>query len=372
MSKFLDYANHINAPQPILDWIEKRMDDKIDTSEGEHVIDYLVAENPKIKTANYEDTKHNAEKWIAIQIKKGEHIKETVEDTEIVLDFKDGFKIVQLIGKNAYEREGYLMRHCVASYFGKSVKIYSLRDKDNMPHCTIEQDQQVKGKGNGDIHPNYVGYVVKFLEHIGMTVGDSEMLHLGYVNIEKLLPDIGNKKDLEKEIYNKKYFLKNKKELLKNKKGEQLINLDVLGVFPLVEDNKDTIKIAFDIPLLVSASIEWIRSKSKKILKKEQVEAGGYNSKLAGGDYSQLAGGNHSQLAGGYYSKLALKENGIAVGDHNSQAKGKMGSLIVLVEREKNSPYKIISYSAGVIDGKKLKEDTWYKNEGGKFVEVKE
>ena len=51
-------------------------------------------------------------------------------------------------------------------------------DKHLVPHCTMEKDQQIKGKGNGAIHPKYIGYIVKFLEIAGMQVGDNEMLNL--------------------------------------------------------------------------------------------------------------------------------------------------------------------------------------------------
>jgi hypothetical protein len=38
------------------------------------------------------------------------------------------------------------MSHCVASYYGRDVEIYSLRDNKNLPHCTVEENKQVKGK----------------------------------------------------------------------------------------------------------------------------------------------------------------------------------------------------------------------------------
>jgi len=38
------------------------------------------------------------------------------------------------------------MSHCVSSYYGRKVAIYSLRDKNNLPHATIEENNQVKGK----------------------------------------------------------------------------------------------------------------------------------------------------------------------------------------------------------------------------------
>jgi hypothetical protein len=62
------------------------------------------------------------------------------------------------------------MSHCVASYYGRDTVIYSLRDSNNNPHCTIEDGNQIKGKGNGSVDPKYIDYVVKFLEKLGMTV----------------------------------------------------------------------------------------------------------------------------------------------------------------------------------------------------------
>ena len=99
--------------------------------------------------------------------------------------------------------------------------------------------------------------------------------------------------------------------------------------------------------------------------------AGGYSSKLAGGDSSTLAGGNYSKLAGGNYSKLAGGCGSIMVGDNGSVAKGKKGSLIVLVEREYiDSKWVIKSFKAELVDGERIKEDTFYRLENGEFVEI--
>ena len=97
--------------------------------------------------------------------------------------------------------------------------------------------------------------------------------------------------------------------------------------------------------------------------------AGGYYSKLAGGDNSKLAGGDYSQLAGGDNSMLAGGKNCLMIGDMGSQAKGEMYSVITLVERDKD--YNISNFKAFQIDGKKYKENTYYKLENGKITEVK-
>ena len=191
MNQLIEYARHLNANEYVVAWVLRVVGkhlkkNEVITEEIEHVIDFLVSDAaPKrISRMSYAEAKKSADRWTKSQQKKGSSIDETKADTEVVLDFKDGFKWVKLIGKAAYEREGYFMRHCVAGYFGRNVEIFSLRDKLNMPHCTVEKDQQIKGKGNGDISPKYIDYVVRFLEHTGMNVRDSEMAHLGYETIK--------------------------------------------------------------------------------------------------------------------------------------------------------------------------------------------
>jgi hypothetical protein len=235
MRDYKPYALALGANSAVLYWIGHNLVNYVKTNpenqeEIEHIIDYLVSPDApaNIVKMSYESAAKNTEKWTKALIKKGKHIKETEKDTTVVLDFKDGFKIVRLVGKNAYEREGYLMRHCVGSYYGSSKEIYSLRDKDNMPHCTMEKDQQVKGKGNGNIHPKYVGYVVKFLEHIGMTVGDSEMLHLGYINVSKFKDQL----KVDTKFFNEKYVSDDEK--LYGKDGKEFASLELLDVKPLV------------------------------------------------------------------------------------------------------------------------------------------
>ena len=119
------------------------------------------------------------------------------------------------------------MRHCVASYHGNNTEIYSLRDKNNMPHCTMEKDQQIKGKGNGSINPKYINYIIAFLEEVGMSVGDNEMKNLGYLNVEKI------KESLHKDTK----FIKDKylheDEEFKGLNGEEFLSLDLLDIKPL-------------------------------------------------------------------------------------------------------------------------------------------
>ena len=100
--------------------------------------------------------------------------------------------------------------------------------------------------------------------------------------------------------------------------------------------------------------------------------AGGNFAKLAGGDSAKLVGGNWATLAGGDFAKLAGGKHSVMIGDSGSIAKGKKGSLIVIVEREwEDSEYVIKDYAAKIVDGETIKEDTFYKLENGEFVEVR-
>ena len=91
--------------------------------------------------------------------------------------------------------------------------------------------------------------------------------------------------------------------------------------------------------------------------------AGGYSSNLAGGNRSNLAGGNSSNLAGGNWSMI--------IGRNKSRAKAGINSVIVLTEWEQiGNEYKPVSVKAEIVDGERIKPDTWYKLVDGEFTEV--
>ena len=99
----------------------------------------------------------------------------------------------------------------------------------------------------------------------------------------------------------------------------------------------------------------------------------GYNSKLASsGDYSQLASsGYSSQLASSGYSsqQIITGENSVSANiGIGGETKGVIGTWITLAEY--NDKNECILVKADIIDGKKIKEDTWYSLKNGEFTEV--
>lgn len=175
MNKYIQYVqefqeNNEKGISFINTILPKRLlENQEDQTEIEHILDYLY-NNQKVDISKigYKTIKEKAEKWNKkLQAIK---VKDDSDGIETILDFGDGFRFVKLISKDSYEKEGKMMSHCVASYYGRDVEIYSLRDSRNNPHCTIEKDRQIKGKGNGKIDPKYIDYVVKFLEKMNIKV----------------------------------------------------------------------------------------------------------------------------------------------------------------------------------------------------------
>jgi hypothetical protein len=203
--QLINYATNIGANSEVLNWLkniicsrEKRgwptPQDVI-----EHALDYLVSEAaPKrLRKMSYDQAIQGANKWMAAQKKKGRNLVDDSGDIETAHDFLDGTRIVKLLSKKAYQREGYYMSHCVGGYEPDKSTIYSYRDKNNEPHATFEVAKsgneilQVKGKGNGSIHPRYINPILTFLKIIGLEVRPSEMKNLGYLSVvpdfEKIL-----------------------------------------------------------------------------------------------------------------------------------------------------------------------------------------
>lgn len=200
MNEVMNYAKGMNASEEVLSWLAtvgksaltKR---SVSVSAMEHVLDYLVSPKApaRLRKMSYADAKKKADEWSESNQKKGKNLTDSNDDIETIHDFLDGTKIVRLKTKKAFQREGFLMSHCVGGYSpdDKNCLIYSYRDKNNFPHATFEvqkTDQsinQIKGKGNGPIHPKYIHPILAFLKSIGMEVRTQEMQNLGYFHIHK-------------------------------------------------------------------------------------------------------------------------------------------------------------------------------------------
>ena len=174
-------------------------------------------------------------------------------------------------------------------------------------------------------------------------------------------------------------YHEDKAELCKNGFHACTMPLDVLGYYPpgdgsiyrMVElddvcDEKSndskicakTIKIGAEIgiPGLVKAQIELVKNTI------------GFDEKI------KKAKESPDKYATGYRGAAsATGEASVAMASGcDGRVMGTIGCAIFAVERGKfdGNTCQIVSVAAGIVDGVKLKEKTWYKCVGGKFVEV--
>ena len=173
--------------------------------------------------------------------------------------------------------------------------------------------------------------------------------------------------------------------------------LDVLGYYPpgdgsiyrMVEldevcDEKSsdskicakTIKIGAEIgiPGLVEAQIERVKNtigSDEKIKKAKESQ-----DKYATGDRGAASATGYQGAASATGDRGAASATGEAsaamASGCDGSVMGAIGCAIFAVERGEwdGNTYPIISVAAGIVDGVTLKEKTWYKCVGGKFVEV--
>ena len=120
---------------------------------------------------------------------------------EVLADGGHGWRWVRVTSPEGLDYEGNAMGHCVGrGRYDTGKTIISLRDKHNMPHCTIEWDEnsrivrQVQGRANGPVVEKYHKSIVIFvngLEPLAVQGADK----FGHVFIEGKLVHCNNLPD---------------------------------------------------------------------------------------------------------------------------------------------------------------------------------
>jgi hypothetical protein len=165
---------------------------------------------------------HRINEWRADQMANA--AKENLKDFPVVHEGETGniHELKMPEGENGREKldkalknEGGQMGHCVGGYTDSvangSSRIFSLRDPKGGAHVTIEARpgqitgdlniEQIKGKGNQEVHPKYHSDVQDFLNSKADEIGTTRDLHnvgltdlkSGVVNQENLHPLIKQK-----------------------------------------------------------------------------------------------------------------------------------------------------------------------------------
>ena len=137
-----------------------------------------------------------------------------------------------------------------------------------------------------------------------------------------------------------------------------------------------TIKIgaALDVAGICKAHFEYVNSRTTNY------DDGRDNSSLSARSWSSLSAQDGSSLSAQNWSSLSAQDDSsLAAGQNsvlaafNSKAKAGIGSIIAIANRKfYGGKWVVTDWAACVVDGEKIKADTWYKVENGQFVEVSE
>ena len=109
----------------------------------------------------------------------------------------------------------------------------------------------------------------------------------------------------------------------------------------------------------------------------EATNEGGYSLSASTGDYSKVTntGFRSSAINTGdrSWAKVAGDGSVAIVTGSDSCAKAGIGSAIVIAERGEfnGKTYPLLNIKAAIVDGEKIKADTWYELRNGEFREVK-
>lgn len=147
------------------------------------VKDYLnsLTEDDRIhQTLNkvaWQDAVKRQEKWHDTLARKSVKMAEFGGDAggKAVLDCSDGYKWVEIKTSEQFDFEGNAMGHCIGQggYDDSKNRFFSLRDKNNLPHVTIEfnpEDNkyvQIQGRANERVIEDYFEHCGKIFKHIG-------------------------------------------------------------------------------------------------------------------------------------------------------------------------------------------------------------
>ena len=145
------------------------------------------------------------------------------------------------------------------------------------------------------------------------------------------------------------------------------------------------IKIKAELKLadIINIGVEWLKdiTSPSKVKTDGVLNDNGDRRKQIGssGDYAKIGSSGDSAQIGssGDYAQIGSsgEDSVIMCAGRNSKAKAKVGSWITLAEwiwRGRKECYVPVCVKTEYVDGEKIKADTWYKLENGKFVEVKE
>lgn len=153
---------------------------------------------PKLQRITVDQMLTLEKQWLE-KLSKEKTEKLDASHYKLIYAFADEFKIVQLLTPECKGEEGSLMGHCVGGSTYEKKTIFSLRDKQNQPHATMEVDGknivQLQGKQNQEIVEKYWPYIKEFISKTGYNVELHYLRKIGLIAINGEIYDINELPD---------------------------------------------------------------------------------------------------------------------------------------------------------------------------------
>lgn len=267
---------------------------KLDKDVVDHIVDWMKSNDAsrhrkRLLRISVPDAYRLSILWtkkLHKKFKKLKKVENELKEVESILKLEDGYFFVKLKTEYSFLEEGDKMHHCVADYYERDCEIYSLRDKDNNPHCTIEISDnictQIKGRGNKEVVPKYHKKIINFLNSMDFQeVSEFDLKKINAYSFGNYI--IHKDNTIPRElVINKKLTVKNI-PLMKHQfnsleiNGDLIIN-NVLGkeIFAdeiivhgdlLIEDLEATLRLCNKLKVL--GDVEIVNSHDLRILSKE-------------------------------------------------------------------------------------------------------
>ena len=132
-----------------------------------------------------------------------------------------------------------------------------------------------------------------------------------------------------------------------------------------------TLKAEIGLPGLVKAQVEYVKKHctNEHNAKPGEAATAGYSGAATAGSYGAATAGDSGAATS--RGSVTVGENGVGtVRGNGVKIRGGLGALLVCaIENVRN--YDIVDWKAVVVDGERIKADTWYTVKNGELEEVK-
>lgn len=215
----LDFINELQMllHDHIMIWLanEFQLGNISKVSDIGNIVDYINAENPPLKNRTYKDIEEESKDWHEL-FSKNMTNKPNYSTMNVVTETINKNYFWVNVPKEDWSEEGKTMGHCIGAYAKIPGRLFfSLRDKKNNPHTTVEVlnglIKEIRGKQNKNPIKKYSEMLIDLFSYL---VNEGLVKDISHQAIDTVLPEhivdifelFKNKSNINiniRELYNK-------------------------------------------------------------------------------------------------------------------------------------------------------------------------